>query len=110
MEEWARHLDYEEARAAFEKGRDTVVDHFVDPSRSLIRNNRERRRATERAVAARHRMNEIAGQFHGPGFRLGYRKRFVQECRCIADAVPDELDHRLALFGPLIPPRAEGSA
>lgn len=106
VEAWARHLDYEEARVAFEKGRDTMVDHLVNPRLSLIRTDRERRKVTARAVAARSRMNEITGQPHGPGFRLGYRAEFVQECKRFADAVHDELDRKLAEFGPLVPPQA----
>ncbi len=106
-EEWACRLDYDEARAAFEKGRDMMADHLVDPCQSLIRSNRDGRKVAERAVAARSRMNEIAGQPHGPGFRLGYRTELVQECKRIADAVPAALDEQLARFGPLVPPGAE---
>ena len=106
-EAWARHLDHEGARAAFEKGRDAIVDHLVNPRLSLIRNNRERREATERAVAARSRMNELTGRPHGSDFRLRYRAEFVRECKRIADAVHVELERKRARFGPLVSPRTE---
>ena len=84
--DWASALTHEQAEAAHEERRRLMVDYLVDPGRFR---DGDADQIREQAVAAKGRLNELAGRPHGASFRVNYRTHFVTECGAAARSIQD---------------------